>query len=84
MKMTKRRYRHYRIDYRTYNYTLKKYHNLYREIYAENARDAVKMLRSKECNREFEIVKVWFVDIFGDRNDRFYPRIYVIDKEDYE
>lgn len=46
--------------------------------------DAVKMLKSKECNREFEIVKVWFVDIFGDRNDRFYPRTYVIDKEDYE
>lgn len=58
MKMTKRRYRHYIIDYRTYNYTLKKYHYLHREIYAENARDAVKMLRSKECNREFEIVKV--------------------------
>ena len=63
MKMTKRQYRHNRIDYRTYNYTLKKYHNLHREIYAKNARDAVKMLRSKECNREFEIVKVWFVDI---------------------
>ena len=81
--MEKRRYRYYKIDYRTYNYTLKKYHNLHREIYAENARDAVKMLKSKECNREFEIVKVYFVDIFGDRNDRFYPRTYVIDKEDF-
>mgnify|MGYP003251281946 FL=1 len=42
------------------------------------------MLKSKECNREFEVVKVYFVDIFGDRNDRFYPRTYVIDKEDFE